>query len=323
MGQKSLTQPTQKYSNWSYWMTRWPRLPWRMFRRMCTDFTRGIKPAPLKPNPAEWSGGSLTAAWLGHATVLINFHGVNILTDPVFSARVGLRVPPFTLGPKRYVEPALKIGELPRIDLILLTHAHMDHFDIPSLKRLHGDAIAVTAKSTRDLLAGIRFKQVIELDWDESAEITIPDVGMVIVTAFEVRHWGARMQHDTHRGYNGYTVERRGRRICITGDSAFTSLAHIRNGVPIDLMLAPIGAYEPWIASHCTPKQAVEMANEAGARYIMPIHHQTFKLSFEPMSEPIERFQKALAAQPERIALANIGGTFVLPGDDGAGAASE
>jgi L-ascorbate metabolism protein UlaG (beta-lactamase superfamily) len=74
-----------------------------------------------------------------------------------------------------------------------------------------------------------------------------------------------------------------------------------------------IGAYEPWIRSHCTPEQAVTMATAANARFIMPVHHQTFKLSFEPFREPIERFVRALRAEPERMALREIGETFVLP----------
>ncbi len=283
---------------------------------MCADCTRGVAPAPHKPDPAAWGDGGLTAAWLGHATVLINFYGVNILTDPVFGARVGLRVPPFTLGPKRHVAPALKINELPRIDLVLLTHAHMDHFDLPSLRRIPGAPAVVTAKNTEDLLAGMRFGKIHELHWGETVEIATPR-GAVNVSAFEVRHWGARMQHDTHRSYNGYVVSRNGRRVCVTGDTALTPLfARLRDGGPIDLMLAPIGAYQPWIANHCTPEQAVEMANDAGAKYIMPIHHQTFKLSWEPMEEPIARFQQALAAEPQRIALTQIGQTFTLPDQD-------
>ena len=109
-------------------------------------------------------------------------------------------------------------------------------------------------------------------------------------------------------------LEREGKSVCVTGDTAFTPLvAQLKSEKGIDLMLAPIGAYNPWIANHCTPEQTVEMANMAGAKYVMPIHHQTFKLSREPMDEPIGRFQKALAGEPDRIALTEIGQTFVLP----------
>ncbi|MGB8352903.1 MAG: MBL fold metallo-hydrolase [Chthoniobacteraceae bacterium] len=301
-------------SKWSRLKNRLPRLPWRIFRQLCADCTRNIEPAPHKPDPRQWKDDALTASWLGHSTVLINFYGVNILTDPVFGARVGIRIPPFTIGPKRYVHPALEIGELPRIDLVLLSHAHMDHFDLPSLRKLDRNCTVVTAKATADLLKGISFKKIIELDWDNTISVDSA-AGEVKVTAFQVRHWGARMQHDDHRGFNGYLLERNGHRICITGDTAFTPLfKKLRTEKPIDLMLAPIGAYHPWVTSHCTPEEAIEMANMAGAKYLMPIHHQTFKLSWEPMTEPIQRFQKALQDEPHRIALTEIGQTFILPG---------
>jgi len=300
-------------SKWSRLKKRLPRLPWRIFRQLCADCIRNIKPAPNKPTPGTWKNDALTASWLGHSTVLINFYGVNILTDPVFGARAGIRIPPFTIGPKRYVAPALKISELPRIDLVLLSHAHMDHFDLPSLRKLGHDCTVVTAKATADLLNSIGFKKIIELDWDNTATIG-STADEVKVTAFQVRHWGARMQHDDHRGFNGYLLERNGRRICVTGDTAFTPLfKKLRTEKPIDLMLTPIGAYHPWVTSHCTPEEAIEMANMAGAKYLMPIHHQTFKLSWEPMTEPIARFQKALQNEPHRIALTEIGQTFVLP----------
>jgi L-ascorbate metabolism protein UlaG (beta-lactamase superfamily) len=303
----------QRVPAWKYWLARWRKIPWRAVGRFAGDSRRDILPAPHMPRPDTWSNDALTAAWLGHATVLMNFQGVHMLTDPVFSDRIGLRVPPVTIGPKRFIKPALRIAELPRIDVILLTHAHMDHFDLPSLRRLDKRATVVTAKETADLLAGMGFKKIIELHWGESATVET-ETGSVEVSAFEVRHWGARMQHDVHRGYNGYVAARDGRRVCVTGDTAFTPLfLQLRREEPYDLMLAPIGAYEPWIANHCTPEQAVEMANMAGARHIMPIHHQTFKLSWEPMEEPIGRFRKALAAEPERVALTEIGQTFVLP----------
>ena len=89
--------------------------------------------------------------------------------------------------------------------------------------------------------------------------------------------------------------------------------AALRARGPIDLAIMSIGAYNPWIHSHCTPEQAVQMANDAGARFILPIHHQTFRLSVEGFREPIERFEAALQETPERIALREIGETFVLP----------
>jgi L-ascorbate metabolism protein UlaG (beta-lactamase superfamily) len=125
------------------------------------------------------------------------------------------------------------------------------------------------------------------------------------------------MQRDMHRGYNGYLIESRNRgrrRIIFAGDTAMTeNFAELRRHGAIDVAIMSIGAYNPWIQSHCTPEQAVEMATDAGARFIVPVHHQTFRLSFEPFREPIQRFEAVLSKTPERIALREIGQTFVLP----------
>jgi L-ascorbate metabolism protein UlaG (beta-lactamase superfamily) len=156
-------------------------------------------------------------------------------------------------------------------------------------------------------------RDVTELDWGESQLIESP-AGSVRVTAVSVQHWGARMQYDDYRGYNAYLIERKGQRILFAGDTAFTrTFAELRTIGPIDLAILPIAAYNPWIRSHATPEESVQMANDAGARFIMPVHHQTFRLSFEPFREPIERFQAALRDQPDRIAIREIGETFVLP----------
>jgi L-ascorbate metabolism protein UlaG (beta-lactamase superfamily) len=89
--------------------------------------------------------------------------------------------------------------------------------------------------------------------------------------------------------------------------------AALRRHGPVDVAIMPISAYNPWIQSHSTPEQAVQMANTAGAHFIVPVHHQTFRLSFEPFREPIERLEAALSKTPEQIALREIGETFVLP----------
>ena len=285
-----------------------------LFREWTIESWRPIAPAFTKPEPAKWSDARVTAAWLGHSTVLINFFGAKMLTDPVLFARIGIRVPfLFTLGPKRLTAPALAIKELPKIDIILLSHAHFDHIDWRTLSQFDSCVKLVTAPRTRDLLRLTRLRDVTELKWNEHTSIDTSSE-ITKITAIPVKHWGARKRHDDYRGYNGYVIERNNRRILFAGDTAFTdSFAQLRQYGAIDLAIMSIGAYNPWIRSHCTPEQAIEMANDAGARFIMPVHHQTFRLSFEPLREPIERFEAALAKTPERIALREIGETFVLP----------
>jgi L-ascorbate metabolism protein UlaG (beta-lactamase superfamily) len=284
-----------------------------LFREWTIESWRPIAPAFAKPKPATWSDAQVTLAWLGHATVLINFFGVKILTDPVLFPRIGIRLPGFTIGPKRLTAPALQFHELLKIDLILISHAHFDHLDLRTLRRFDESTIAITARATSDLLRRTRFREINELDWGEH-KILKTAAGEIDISAFPVKHWGARKRRDDYRGYNGYLLERNNRRIIFAGDTAMTgSFAELRRHGQIDIAIMSIGAYNPWIRSHCSPEQAIEMADAAGARFIVPVHHQTFRLSFEPLREPIERFEAALGKTPERIALREIGETFVLP----------
>jgi len=245
--------------------------------------------------------------------VLLNVFGVTVLTDPVLFPRIGVRLPFITIGPKRLTQPALQFHELPAIDLVLLSHAHFDHIDTRTLSCFDNSAQVITAPRTRDLLSWTRLRQVTELGWDESRQVSTA-AGDLLVRAFRVNHWGARLQYDNYRGYNGYVIEREGRRVVFAGDTAFTKdFESLPDGRPCDLVIRGVGAYNPWIRSHCTPEQAIAMANMAEARFIMPVHHQTFELSVEPFREPIERFTAALSQTPSRIALTEIGETFVLP----------
>ena len=284
-----------------------------LFREWTIESWRPITSAPAKPEPLKWSDAQVTVAWLGHATVLINFFGIKILTDPVLFPRVGIRLPGFTIGPKRLTAPALEFHELPKIDLIILSHAHFDHLDLRTLRCFDERTRVITARATRDLLRRTCFTDVIELDWNERKTLKTA-ASEIDVSAFPVNHWGARKRRDTFRGYNGYLLERKERRIVFAGDTAMTdSFSELRQHGSIDLAIMSIAAYNPWIHSHCTPEQAIEMANAASAQFIMPVHHQTFRLSFEPLREPIERFEVALGKTPKRIALREIGETFVVP----------
>ncbi len=284
-----------------------------LWRECSVESWRSIAPAFAAPEPLHWDDSRLTAAWLGHSTVLINFFGVTILTDPVLFPRIGIRLGNLTIGPKRLTKPALEWNALPPIDLILLSHAHFDHFDMRTLHCFSNRTAVITAPRTHDLLRWTRLRDVTELHWGEEKKIALPNESLS-VRAVRVNHWGARMLRDVYRGYNGYIVERHGRRIIFGGDTAFTdAFAELRDDHPYDLAIMSIGAYDPWIRVHANPEQVIAMCDAAGVRYLMPVHHQTFRLSVEPFREPIERLETALQKEPERIALREIGETFVLP----------
>jgi L-ascorbate metabolism protein UlaG (beta-lactamase superfamily) len=286
----------------------------RFLRARMAEVGHDVPAAAHVPTPATWHDNAVTIAWLGHATVLINLYGLWILTDPVLFNRIGVDLGIGSLGPQRLVQCALRPDALPDIDLVLVSHAHFDHLDTPSLAVIRGAPVAVMAAATSDLLPRRRYSAVHELRWDESIRITTPH-GDAVVRAIEVKHWGARIQRDTHRGYTGFIVAREGRRLLIGGDTALTSTFrdHRRFG-PFEAAVMPIGAYDPWITNHCTPEQAVTMADAAGARVFVPVHHRSFSLSREPVDEPIARTERMLAAERGRLGLREIGETLVISG---------
>lgn len=283
----------------------------RLLRGFVRELARPMAQPRFRPNPAQWNPTVITASWLGHSSVLINFCGLTIMTDPVLAPRIGATFGRRTFGPKRLIASALTVAQLPPTDLILLSHAHMDHLHVATLRQFSARTRVITASGTGDLLRGTPMKDVRELEWGERTSVSTQH-GEITVEAFEVRHWGARWRHDIHRGYNGYILERNNRKILFAGDTAYCeSFKKLRPKGPFDLAIMPIGAYKCGpISSHCTPEEAVAMANDAGARYVLPIHHQTFNFGQEHVSEPIRRLCSALPL--ERIALKEVGETFTL-----------
>jgi L-ascorbate metabolism protein UlaG (beta-lactamase superfamily) len=264
-----------------------------------------------KPAPQQWRDDQTTIAWLGHATLLINLRGKTILTDPVFGASVGIHLPfGMNLGPRRLIHCALRPDELPPLDLIVQSHAHMDHLDVRSWRKLRSGPAVVMATRNERYIRKFGFAPVTELRWGQS--INAADV---TVSALEVRHWGERYPWSRGLGYNGYLLERGGTTILFGGDTAYTdSLRQACAGRKIHIAILPIGGYRPFIRMHASPEQAWQMFCDLGADYLVPIHHQTFILSYEPPEEPLQRLLAAAGDRADRIVIREIGETFILRG---------
>ncbi|WP_374214244.1 MBL fold metallo-hydrolase [Candidatus Desulfosporosinus nitrosoreducens] len=269
--------------------------------------------ARLHPTPGKWSDNEVTVAWLGHASFLINFFGTRIIADPALGSRIGITpIGDQTIGPRRYITAALNSGQVGPVDLLLISHAHTDHFDYPTLRQLQSPkTIAVTAKNTLPLWQGMKFQSIEEMHWGDSRSLA-----GVNVKAIEGKHWGARLPWDKSMEANSLLLSKNGVTIFFGGDTAYTDLIkHQLAGIPIDLAIMGIGAYSPksFERMHATPEQAWKMAEDMSAKWIIPMHWGTFKLSNEPMGEPIVRFRQAASGQIEKIAIQEVGGTWVLP----------
>ena len=258
----------------------------------------------FKPDLKGWENYELAACWIGHATVLLRIGGTTILTDPVLSNRIGVGLGLFTGGPRRLVAPALTAAELPKIDLILISHAHFDHLDRPTLARLPKRTPVITAHQTRDLVTDLGFRNVTELHWGDEAELA----NGLRFTAREVAHWGARTFYDMHRGFNAYLIEDSRRRVLYGGDTAYFD--GFRDIGKVDLAVFGIGAYNPYVAAHATPEQALAMADHVKAERILPMHHSTFRLGHEPVAEPIERLLTAAGRDEARVCVREVGGVW-------------
>lgn len=273
----------------------------------------------LKPFPELWQDDEITMAWIGHSTVLINFYGVKILTDPVLYERVGLYFLGVTFGPHRYSAPALEIDEIPKPDLILLSHAHMDHMDYRTVlsitDRYPNEIDCITAYNTADVIAELKWKSLQEMDWEDELEM----LGIKF-KAYEVKHFGWRYpwEKDRSKGYmedgrsyNAYVLENNSKRILFGGDTAFTELFQKVDGGSIDVAIMPIGAYYPWRKNHCNPEEALVMAAEhLKAKYFLPIHCSTFKQGTEPIDEPLSWLENSCKNYNIELGWANIGQTF-------------
>ena len=262
--------------------------------------------APLRPEPQV---EGLRVTMVGHATVLIQCAGLNILTDPVW----GQRASPLSFaGPRRVTAPGIALADLPRIDAVLLSHNHYDHMDMPTLRALHAahaPLIVTPLGNDRIIQRRIGSARVQALDWGQKVALS----ARVEAHCVPALHWSSRSGRDRRMAlWCGFVLRADGRQIYFPGDTGYGSGAIFRKiGAdfgPIDLALLPIGAYAPrWFMApqHTDPADAIAIMQDIGARRALAIHWGTFKLTEEPREEPLAQLAQGLAARgiaPERFA---------------------
>jgi L-ascorbate metabolism protein UlaG (beta-lactamase superfamily) len=241
--------------------------------------------------------GQLGVTFIGHSSFFVQIGGKNVVIDPNFARWL------FVLKRLRY--PGMRVSDLPPIDAVLVTHAHFDHLHRPSLRAIARATrrksgrrpLIIVPKHLRDLVFDLGFDGVIELNWWESTRL-----GDLNITHTPSNHWGARIIRDIHRGFGGYVLRSSSQSLYHAGDTAyFDGFGEIGRRLHPQIALLPIGAYDPpsFRAVHTSPEDAIQAFVDLKAKTMIPMHYGTFKLSHEPMDEPVTR----LKADAERLGI--------------------
>ncbi len=256
---------------------------------------------PGPPPPARVADGAIRVTFVNHATLLVQMDGVNVLTDPVWSDRVG---PEPWIGPRRHRAPGVRFSDLPKIDAVVVSHNHYDHLDLPTLARLseaHRPQV-VAGLGNHLLIEGAGVDRAVDLDWWQEVEIG-PNVRVIAVPA----------QHGSMRGlcdrdatlWAGFVISGPSGRVFFAGDTGYgPHFAAIRRRLgPMRLALLPIGAFRPQevlAPVHMSPADAVRAHHDLGASTSVAMHFGTFAQADDGEIEPVVELERALGAEPSR-----------------------
>ncbi len=265
-------------------------------RKRAQQFGRLVRHSAVTPRtgytykPQLVTNGELGVTFIGHASFFVQMGGQSVVLDPNFARWL------FVL--KRLRKPGLRVDDLPPIDLVLVTHAHFDHLHRPSLRAIVNHTRRRTGKAPTivvphhvfDLVSDIGFEEIIELDWWNHYRH-----GGLTVTHVPSRHWGARILKDSHRGYGGYVLRSEKHSLYHAGDTAYFSGFHeIGQRLSPEVALLPIGAYNPeqFRNVHTSPGDATRAFLDLNSRWMVPMHYGSFRLSHEPIDEPLQLLEK-------------------------------
>ncbi len=265
-------------------------------RKRAQQFGRLVRHSAVTPRtgytykPQLVTNGELGVTFIGHASFFVQMGGQNVVLDPNFARWL------FVL--KRLRKPGLRVSDLPPIDLVLVTHAHFDHLHRPSLRAIVQHTRRQTGKAPTivvphhvfDLVSDLGFEEIIEMDWWNHYRH-----GGLTVTHVPSRHWGARILKDSHRGYGGYVLHSEKHSVYHAGDTAyFSGFREIGQRLSPEVALLPIGAYNPeqFRTVHTSPGDATRAFLDLNSRWMVPMHYGSFRLSHEPIDEPLQLLEK-------------------------------
>ena len=271
---------------------------------------RGAPPRPLANDGAELRGNGThpTITWVGHATLLVQLAGVNVLTDPIWASHVG---PPI-FGVSRLVPPGIRFEDLPRIQAVVISHDHYDHLDLETVQRLareHNPTFFVPL-GVKAWLAERGVSNVVELDWWQGHTLQ----GLTF-TATPAQHSSGRGLFDQNeRLWASWVITGGGKRFFFGGDTGYcTSMAEIgRRLGPFDVTALPIGGYSSFTArhpNHVNPEEALQLFDDLRGRTLVPMHWGTFALNREPFREPPSRLlaEALKRGEEEHVAILSQG----------------